>query len=151
MRFREPKTPPLKSLSVEPEYLFVYGTLLPGQAPASIADVANQLKIIGPATTPGRLYHLGPYPGCVLDPHCQSHIQGQLLELPHSADSILAKLDWYEAYVASDPQGSLFTRTTCLVTLRDGRQQIAWVYVYNRDVTHARPIESGRWIVVAGV
>jgi gamma-glutamylcyclotransferase (GGCT)/AIG2-like uncharacterized protein YtfP len=145
VRFREPKIPPLKSLPVEPQYLFVYGTLLPGQAPASIAPVANQLKIIGPAATPGRLYHLGPYPGCVLDPHCQSQIQGQLLELPHPAEPVLAKLDWYEAYVASDPRGSLFTRTTCPVTLQDGRQQTAWIYVYNRDVTDARRIASGKY------
>jgi gamma-glutamylcyclotransferase (GGCT)/AIG2-like uncharacterized protein YtfP len=130
---------------MSPPYLFVYGTLLPGQAPACIAEVANRLKIIGPATTPGRLYHLGPYPGCILDPQCPQTIQGQLLEIPHPADPILTKLDWYEDYAASDRKGSLFTRTTCRVTLQDGRQQIAWVYVYNRDVTNARLIQSGRY------
>jgi gamma-glutamylcyclotransferase (GGCT)/AIG2-like uncharacterized protein YtfP len=130
---------------MSPQYVFVYGTLLPGHAPASIADVANRLKVIGPATTPGRLYHLGPYPGCILDRECSNAIHGQLLEIPHPIDPILAKLDWYEAYVAGDPQGSLFTRTTCCVKLADGRQQTAWVYVYNRDVTNARLIQSGRY------
>jgi gamma-glutamylcyclotransferase (GGCT)/AIG2-like uncharacterized protein YtfP len=134
-----------------PNHLFVYGTLLPGQAPPAIADIVNQLKIIGPATTPGRLYHLRAYPGCRTDPGCPQRIQGQLLELPHPVEPILAKLDWYEDYVASDPQGSLFTRTTCHVTLNDGRQFQSWIYVYNRDVTRAQLIESGRWQPLAHI
>ena len=130
---------------MSPEYLFVYGTLLPGRAPVSIADVANRLKVVGPGTTAGRLYHLGGYPGCVLESGCGQRIHGQLLELPQPADAVLAKLDWYEDYVASDPRGSLFTRTTCQVTLGDGRQQTAWVYVYTREVGRARLIDSGKY------
>jgi gamma-glutamylcyclotransferase (GGCT)/AIG2-like uncharacterized protein YtfP len=132
-------------------HLFVYGTLLPGQAPPSIADTVNQLTIIGPASTPGLLYHLGSYPGCVLTPDCANPIQGQLLELPHPIEPLLAKLDWYEDYVASDPEGSLFTRTTCQARLKDGRRLPAWIYVYNRDVSKARLIDSGNWSTLAGI
>jgi gamma-glutamylcyclotransferase (GGCT)/AIG2-like uncharacterized protein YtfP len=127
-----------------PRHLFVYGTLLPGLAPPVIADVVYALKFLGHATLPGRLYHLGTYPGCVLDPACGRLIHGQLLEIPPDP-AILDRLDWYEDYAAHDADGSLFLRTTCDAARPDGRQIPAWVYVYNRDVSRARLIESGRY------
>jgi gamma-glutamylcyclotransferase (GGCT)/AIG2-like uncharacterized protein YtfP len=126
-----------------PRHVFVYGTLLPGLAPPVIADVVNTLRVVGPATIPGRLYHLGAYPGCVLDAAGDGVIHGQLLELPDPA--VLERLDWYEGYAAHDDAGSLFLRTTCPATLADGRQVPAWVYVYNREVSPARRISTGRY------
>lgn len=128
-----------------PRYVFVYGTLLPGLAPPVIADVVNALSVVGPATVPGRLYHLGAYPGCVLDGQCGDLIHGQLLEIPDDP-AVLDHLDGYEGYAAHDGAGSLFLRTACDATLtEDGRQLRAWVYVYNRDVPPARRINSGRY------
>jgi gamma-glutamylcyclotransferase (GGCT)/AIG2-like uncharacterized protein YtfP len=128
-----------------PNHLFVYGTLLPGLAPAAVAEVVNRLRIVGPGMVRGRLFHLGSYPGCVIDSECESVVHGQVLEIPAPIEPVLARLDWYEDFVASDAAGSLFVRTTCDVTLADGGQIEAWVYVYNRDVSRARLIESGRY------
>ena len=128
-----------------PNHLFVYGTLLPGLAPAAVGEVVNRLRIVGPATVPGRLFYLGSYPGCVLEANCDSLVHGQVLGIPEPIEPVLARLDWYEDFVASDAAGSLFVRRTCTVTLADGGQIEAWVYVYNRDVSHARRIESGRY------
>ena len=105
----------------------------------------NPLRIVGPGSVRGRLFDLHAYPGCVLDEDCDSSVHGQLLEIPPPVEPILSKLDWYEGHVANDPAGSLFVRTTCTVTLADGRQTDAWVYVYNRDVSRARLIEPGRY------
>src|SRR5437773_94399 len=41
-----------------PEYLFVYGTLVPGQAPPAIAAAVARLSDAGPATIAGRLLDL---------------------------------------------------------------------------------------------
>jgi gamma-glutamylcyclotransferase (GGCT)/AIG2-like uncharacterized protein YtfP len=131
--------------SPPPRYLFVYGTLLPGLAPPVIADIVNTLCLAGPATVAGRLYHFGAYPGCTLHSDCETQIQGTLLELPPDNEPILEKLDWYEGYAAHDEHGSLFLRTTCDATTPDGRQLRAWVYVYNRDVSRARLIPTGRY------
>ena len=133
------------STSPPPRYLFVYGTLLPGLAPPVIADVVDVLRVAGPATVPGRLYHFGPYPGCTLEDHCDTQIHGTLLELPTDDGPILKKLDGYEGYAAHDEHGSLFLRTTCGATMPGGRQLRAWVYVYNRDVSRARLIPGGRY------
>src|SRR5689334_9309341 len=95
----EPPRPMTSAMSEDlPRFVFVYGTLLPGLAPPVIADVVNTLRVIGPATVPGRLYHLGAYPGCVLDGACDGVIHGQLLEIPDPA--ALERLDWYEGYAA---------------------------------------------------
>jgi gamma-glutamylcyclotransferase (GGCT)/AIG2-like uncharacterized protein YtfP len=127
-----------------PSYLFVYGTLLPGRAPAVIAEVVDRLRVVGPGTVAGRLYDLGPYPACALDGDCGRLIHGVVLEIPDAG--VLARLDWYEGYAAHDEAGaSLFLRTTCDVTLDNGRSVPAWVYVYNRDLSRARLIEGGRY------
>ena len=125
-------------------HVFVYGTLLPGLAPPAIADAVRRLRVVGPATVPGRLYHLGAYPGCVLDGECDDLIHGQLLELPDDP-AVLERLDWYEGYAAHDDAGSLFLRTVCDVALADGRRIPSWVYVYNRPVPPARLISGGRY------
>jgi gamma-glutamylcyclotransferase (GGCT)/AIG2-like uncharacterized protein YtfP len=126
-----------------PEYIFVYGTLRPGLAPPVIADVVDALRIVGPASVPGRLYDLGPYPGCVLVDGEETLVHGVLLELPNK--SLLAQLDDYECYAAHDAAGSLFLRTTCQATMADGQCVDAWIYVYNRRLGGARLITSGRY------
>ena len=134
----------LRAMSTElPRFVFVYGTLLPGLAPAAIADVVATLRVVGAGTVPGRLYHLGAYPGCILDADCGGVIHGQVMEIPDQA--VLERLDGYEGYAAHDDAGSLFLRTVCDVTLGDGNQLRSWVYVYNRSVKAARLISGGRY------
>jgi gamma-glutamylcyclotransferase (GGCT)/AIG2-like uncharacterized protein YtfP len=129
----------------DPRHVFVYGTLLPGLAPPVIADTVARLHTVGPATVPGRLYDLGPYPGCTIDGTCDEVIHGQLLELPDDP-AVLARLDWYEGYAAHDQAGrDLFTRTTCDAMMADGRAVSTWIYVYARDLTAARRIIGGRY------
>jgi gamma-glutamylcyclotransferase (GGCT)/AIG2-like uncharacterized protein YtfP len=134
---------PRHFMETAPRHLFVYGTLLPGLAPPIIADVVNRLRIVGEATVPGQLYDFGEYPGCTLDADCDSLIHGKLLELPDQA--LLDQLDWYEGYAAHDASGSLFLRTICAATMTNGERIRAWAYVYNRVVSSARRIESGRY------
>ena len=67
-----------------PDYLFVYGTLLPGRGPKALRPVLDRLRDVGPGTTCGRLYHLGRYPGCKLL-EGDEVIAGRVLELPVSA------------------------------------------------------------------
>lgn len=129
----------------QPRHIFVYGTLLPGLAPPLIAEVVAQLRVVGPATVAGRLYDLGAYPGCAVDAECGRQVHGQLLELTDPAAQ-LERLDWYEGYAAHDDAGaSLFVRVPCDATRPDGAMVRAWIYVYNRDLSRARAIESGRY------
>jgi gamma-glutamylcyclotransferase (GGCT)/AIG2-like uncharacterized protein YtfP len=124
------------------DHLFLYGTLLPGLARPPAAALVAQLRPVGPATVPGRLYDLGPYPALV--PDADSSVRGELFAL--AADpGLLAAFDEYEDCVASDPAGGLYRRVEAIATLADGRAVACWVYVYNRDVGAAALIPHGDW------
>jgi gamma-glutamylcyclotransferase (GGCT)/AIG2-like uncharacterized protein YtfP len=124
------------------EYLFLYGTLVPGQAANEMAAVVRQLRPIGSAYVHGRLYDLGEYPGAILDSSSNTKIRGEVFEITDEQD-VLASLDSYEEFNPDDLEGSLFIRAKSPVTLSDGRKLECWVYVYNRNPGAAPLVVSG--------
>ncbi|MFL6209783.1 MAG: gamma-glutamylcyclotransferase [Pyrinomonadaceae bacterium] len=126
------------------DFLFIYGTLLPGEAVADVANIVQQLHRLGPAYVHGRLYDLGEYPGAILDAAAETKIEGEVFEL--STDpSVLSALDSYEGYDLADPTNSLFIRIKSPVRLLDGREIESWMYVYNRDPGKALLIRDGNY------
>jgi gamma-glutamylcyclotransferase (GGCT)/AIG2-like uncharacterized protein YtfP len=112
------------------QYLFVYGTLLPGRAPTEITPTLRRLRAVGDGFVRGRLYDLGEYPGVVLD-ETGEKIPGKIFRLPEEPE-VLKRLDEYEEFDAAQPEGSLFVRKEWPVTRRSGSKKlICWVYVYN--------------------
>ena len=67
------------------DFLFAYGTLQPGHAPAQIASAVEKLLPIGEAFVSGILYDLGGHPGAVLDSSSQERIIGIVYQLPEDA------------------------------------------------------------------
>ncbi len=126
------------------DYLFVYGTLQTGLAPAEIAHVVEALKPVADATVPGLLYDLGEYPGAILDPSSKQTISGMVLQLPDDP-RILAQIDQYEGFDPSSSDTSLFVRILESVVLESGRKLECWIYVYNRDPGAASVLENGRF------
>ena len=122
-------------------YLFSYGTLIPHHAPAEVASTVKLLRRVGRGSVRGRLYDLGDYPGAVLS-RTGPVIAGQVFELPEDPD-VLRRLDEYEGFDPSHPQGSLFVRMKWPVTLRNGKKMSCWVYAYNRRPNRARTITGG--------
>jgi gamma-glutamylcyclotransferase (GGCT)/AIG2-like uncharacterized protein YtfP len=53
--------------------------------------------------------------------------------MPDDAET-LQQLDAYEEFNRRQPETSLFRRRTRTVTLRNGRKERHWVYVYNREL-----------------
>jgi len=124
------------------QYLFVYGTLLPGRAPAEIAPIVRRLRAVGDGFVRGRLYDLGEYPGVVLD-ETGKEIPGKIFRLPEEPE-VLKRLDEYEEFDAAQPEGSLFVRKEWPVIRRGGnRTLVCWVYVYNQQAGAAPTIMSG--------
>jgi gamma-glutamylcyclotransferase (GGCT)/AIG2-like uncharacterized protein YtfP len=118
------------------EYLFAYGTLQPGLAPAEIAPAVERLRLVGEGFVRGRLYDLGSYPGAVLDAGAVGSIYGAVYELPQ-APEILDRLDAYE--------GPEYRRVEQDVTLVAGGVRTCWVYDYRMKPGEDRLIQSGRW------
>lgn len=125
-----------------PLRLFVYGTLRPAHAPASLAEVVATFRPLGAARMRGRLYDLGPYTGAVADSSADSWVHGEIVEA--TADTPpLAWFDRYEDCDPASPERSVFLRERhsletpqCTVS--------CWVYVLARVPAGARPIASGR-------
>jgi len=128
------------------EYLFVYGTLQPAQAPPEVKEIVGRWRRVGSATALGQLYDLGDYPGAVLDANTSTRIIGDVYELPKDP-AVLATLDEYEGYDADAPDQSLFQRVKTEVKLAEGGKQHVWIYVYNRDLSEQKPRSAGlsRW------
>jgi gamma-glutamylcyclotransferase (GGCT)/AIG2-like uncharacterized protein YtfP len=123
-------------------YLFSYGTLQPGRAPAEIAPLVAKLRALGEGAVRGVLYDLGDYPGTLLDSSAEGTIAGSVLELPED-ESILAELDEYEGFDPGAPGQSLFVRVPHPVTLASGGTLVCWIYVYNRETAGVRVLNSG--------
>ncbi len=124
---------------------FAYGTLLPGQPnahlwaahvtawqPAKLADCA--------------LYDLGHFPMCVPSPG--GIVQGQLAVVnPAQYQQVQRRLDELEGYNPADPENSPYQRLARVITLANGSEQIAWVYLGQSIYVSGRPhVASGDWL-----
>ena len=126
------------------DYLFAYGSLQPGCAPAEIASVAAKLKSVGAGFVCGVLYDLGGYPGAVPDACAKGKIAGTVLRLPQEA-SVLRRLDDYEGFDPQASEQSEFVRERLPVELAAGGTIECWFYRYNWKTDESRVIASGIW------
>ncbi len=101
--------------------------------------------MLGPATTAGRLYNLGRYPGLVLADAGGALVHGELLELsrPHAT---LRWLDAYEGIVPGDHPHNEYTRSLVEVLPIRGAATKAWGYIYNLTPSPELLIPGGNWL-----
>ena len=125
-----------------PQYLFVYGTLRRKARNKVSALLKKNATFMGLGTAKGRLYDLGEYPAAV--PDQRKRIVGELYSLENGKNTeILALLDEYEEYNASNPEQSLYIRKKTQVKL-DGQEGLnAWIYWYNKPIDAQRLIPTG--------
>ncbi|MGB7264938.1 MAG: gamma-glutamylcyclotransferase family protein [Terracidiphilus sp.] len=126
------------------DYLFVYGTLLPGRVPRKIAPLAAKLRPVGEGFVRGVLYDLGRYPGAVPDPESKHRIAGTVMQLLDDTN-LLSELDAYEGYNPNAPEKSEYIREKQSVMLATGETIECWFYRYNREPDASRIIASGAW------
>ena len=110
--------------------LFIYGTLLPGKAPAEVAQYVDKLKRIGRGEVRGKKLQLNGYPGAVLEQSGDT-IEGTVFEIPADR-AFFSQLDAYEEFYPSNPEKSLFLRERTKVKMEDGSIRECWIYTYNR-------------------
>jgi gamma-glutamylcyclotransferase (GGCT)/AIG2-like uncharacterized protein YtfP len=125
------------------DLVFFYGTLMSGfQGPGRV-QVDHALKPIGRAWIYATLYDLGIYPAAI--PADDSRVWGEVHQML-DAEAVLAILDEFEGFSASEPDASLYVRVETSVTFDDGRVRNAWVYFYNAPLGRAPRIESGDYL-----
>lgn len=119
--------------------LFVYGTLRPFVAIPMARWLAGVARYVGSATTRGRLYDLGPYPGLRAARGAREWVVGDVYRI--GSPRVLRVLDRYEAGAGFGRP--TFQREPCVVTLDDGTRRRAWAYFYRRSIVHAARVASG--------
>ena len=129
--------------------LFAYGTLMTAATgalgAAQRARLNREAVSLGPATTEGRLFDLGRYPGLVLPGAPGTVVHGEVFALTDRERS-LRWLDAYEGIIPGTPGAGEYVRQQRPVDLADGRRLTAFVYVYQRDISQARWLPDGRWL-----
>lgn len=123
-------------------HLFVYGTLRQGGDNPMHDFLARESDFIAHATWQGRLYRVDFYPGAVPSDDPAARVHGEVYRLRRPMFA-LADLDRYEACGPGFAAPTEYLRELHPVRLRDGREVLAWVYVYNRPVEGLELITSG--------
>ncbi len=129
--------------------LFVYGTLMT-TAVGSYGQVARTRLMAEcgplrlPATTRGRLYELGQYPGMAASTGPDDVVHGELLLLSDPAKT-LPWLDEYEM-ISTDPHAdNEYVRDMHEVTIHGGQSIRAMTYLYVKPILGLTRVTSGRW------
>ena len=129
------------SCTPAPDSFFVYGTLQRGQSRQVCwpqAPLEIQL-----ATVAGQLYDLGCYPALI---HGADRICGELwtFAAEHLRET-LAVIDAIEGHAGDE--NDLYTREVVPCTCADGRQRLAYTYIYRTapldPACRVRPDERG--------
>jgi gamma-glutamylcyclotransferase (GGCT)/AIG2-like uncharacterized protein YtfP len=121
------------------DYLFAYGTLIPGCEPAQMNSICSRLELVGEATVRGILYDLGAFPGVV---EGDGIVRGVVLRVPRDA---WRAMDAYEGCPIPGGEDGLFRRIPTRATLAGGDDIECWLYVYAREVDAERIVVSGDW------
>lgn len=126
-------------MTVPPEHLFVYGTLMRGFALRGRAGIEPWLEFVASGRVSGTLYDLGAYPALVPGP---GDVSGEAYRMLAAAP-LLSRLDRIEDYRPATPTAGQYRREPAEARLGDGRTVTAWLYVYNWSTASATPIPHG--------
>jgi gamma-glutamylcyclotransferase (GGCT)/AIG2-like uncharacterized protein YtfP len=127
------------------DLIFVYGTLMRGFDHPMSKLLASRADFLGEASCRGRLYMIAHYPGLLHSMAESDVVHGHLFQM-RDPDTLLAVLDDYEGIGPDEEQPTLYLRELLPVRLGDGNVTQAWTYIYNRPVTEAKRIASGRFL-----
>jgi len=127
-------------------YLFVYGSLMSTAGHRMGGRLQGEARRIGPATMQGRLYRVSWYPGAVDSPDPGQRVHGEVWALDDPKRA-LAWLDDYEGIAPGRGENVEYRRLERPVRLTTGAEVVAWVYLYQGDVTRLPAISEGRWSV----
>ncbi len=124
------------------DYLFVYGVLRRGRGRSAHCILDQRGIFIGNGLFRGRMYDIGHYPGAVPSNKASDLVRGDVYLLP-DPDDILKILDMFEGYVFDGYSDGEFCREKAPVFLENGKNVLAWVYIYNRAIDGLKEIPSG--------
>ena len=119
------------------DYLFVYGTLRRDAGNPTHHVLSQHTDFVSQGTYQGRLYDLGKYPGAVPSDQSSDAVTGEVYVL-NDRDPLLKRLDEYE--------GPRFRRQRVTISLANGEEVVAWIYLYDGATNELETIPSGDYL-----
>ena len=132
----------MTSLARNKERIFVYGTLRKDSKNRMYRILSRDADFVGERTFIGKLYNIGEYPGAVHSSDPDEVVKGEVYAL-RNPNSILRVLDEYEGCGPGDPSSTEFRREKVNISLENGENINAWIYIYNRSIDGLKVIPSG--------
>lgn len=130
---------------MNPDYLFVYGTLRRDANSEMSRLLAKYAEFVSDAGYCGKLYQIDYYPGAVPSDNLNDRVSGEVYRL-HQAEIVLPLLDQYEEFGPAFPEPNEYIRRQQTVLLNNGHSVSAWIYIYNRPTAGLEPITSASFI-----
>ena len=128
-----------------PEFIFVYGTLLKQMASDMHYVLARHCDYFSDGVMRGRLYEVCGYPGAIESGDTNDKVYGELYKM-NDPKLVLALLDEYEECSNRFPMPHEYSRNLLSIELGCGDLVVAWVYLYNHDVSKLQQIMSGDYL-----
>jgi gamma-glutamylcyclotransferase (GGCT)/AIG2-like uncharacterized protein YtfP len=119
------------------QYLFVYGTLRRAHGSLMSKWLARNVEFSGLGTYRGKLLNLGRYPGAIPSRDASDKVVGDIYTLP-AGTGILPVLDEYE--------GKEFCRKKATISLKNGKNVTAWIYIFCGPVSGLPVIRGGNYL-----
>jgi gamma-glutamylcyclotransferase (GGCT)/AIG2-like uncharacterized protein YtfP len=130
---------------VATEFIFVYGTLRKQIASDTYHVLANHCDYFSDGTMQGALYEVCGYPGAIESNNANDKVFGEVYEML-DRKLVLDRLDEYEECSDKFPMPHEYCRKPLSIELICGDSVVAWVYLYNHDVSKLQQIISGNYL-----
>ena len=128
-----------------PEFIFVYRTLRKHKASNMYRVLANHCEYFSDGVMHGALYEVCGYPGAIESSDANDKVFGELYKML-DRKLVLALLDEYEECIDKFPMPHEYCRKQLSIELIGGDSVVAWVYLYNHEVSKLRQIISGNYL-----
>ena len=127
------------------EFLFVYGTLRKQMASNMRHLLASHCEYFSDGAMHGTLYEVCGYPGASESSDANDKVFGELYKML-DRKRVLSRLDDYEECSDRFPMPQEYIRKRLSIELIGGGSVVAWVYLYNHDVSNLQKIISGDYL-----
>jgi gamma-glutamylcyclotransferase (GGCT)/AIG2-like uncharacterized protein YtfP len=130
---------------VAPEFIFVYGTLRKHITSNIHHLISSHCEYFSDGFMHGTLYEVCGYPGAIESGDANAKVFGELYTML-DRNLVLARLDDYEECSDSFSVPYEYSRKQLSIELVGGSSVLAWVYLYNHDVSKLQQIISGDYL-----
>jgi gamma-glutamylcyclotransferase (GGCT)/AIG2-like uncharacterized protein YtfP len=127
------------------EFIFVYGTLRKQMASSMYYVLATHCEYFSDGVMHGTLYEVCGYPGAIASSNANDKVFGELYKML-DRKRVLGLLDDYEECSDRFPVPREYICKQLSIELVGSGSVVAWVYLYNHDVSKLQQIKSGDYL-----